>query len=209
VTPPLPRWLSAALTSVVLVAAVTAVIALLEPRVPALGLGVLYLSAVVPIALLYGLAVASAVSVASAAAFSFFFLPPRHSLNPGASEQWEVLVAFLVSSLVVSQLAARSQREARRSARLADEQAALRRVATLVALGVPPSELFGAATEAVSMLLGADLAAMCRYETDHTLTLGSHLGRGRRAPRGGSSLADRGRRPGDDGLEDGPARPDG
>jgi len=39
-----------------------------------------------------------------------------------------VLAAFLVSSLVVSQLAARSQREVRRAARLADEQAALRRV---------------------------------------------------------------------------------
>ena len=107
-TPPIPRWLRTALTSVAPLAAVTAVIALLEPRVPALGLGVLYLLAVVPIAIVYGGAVAGAVSVASVVAFNYFFLPPRHSLNPGASEQWEVLVAFLAVSLVVSHLAARS-----------------------------------------------------------------------------------------------------
>jgi K+-sensing histidine kinase KdpD len=100
----------------------------LEPPVPVLALGVLYLLAVVPTALIYGLAVAVAVSVPSMAAFNYFFLPPRYSLDPCTSQRWSVLAAFLVSSLVISQLAARSQREVRRAARLADEQAALRRV---------------------------------------------------------------------------------
>lgn len=58
-----PRWLRAALASAALVAAVTAVIVLLAPRVPALGLGVLYVFAVEPIALVHGPAVARAVSV--------------------------------------------------------------------------------------------------------------------------------------------------
>ena len=127
-TAPIPRWLRAALASAVLVGAVTAVIALLEPGVPALGLVVLYLLAVVPIALAYGGAAAGAVSLASAAAFSYFFLAPRYSLDPGTSEQWDVLVAFTVSSLVVGQLASRSQ----------GARPARRRVATLVAQGVPP-----------------------------------------------------------------------
>jgi signal transduction histidine kinase len=118
----------------------------------------------------YGLAVASAVSVASVAAFSFFFLPPRHSLTPGSVEHWEVLVALLVSSLVVSLLAARSQREARRSARLADEQAALRRVATLVARGVPPPEVFAAVAREVGLLLAVDATHMARYELDRSAT---------------------------------------
>jgi signal transduction histidine kinase len=56
-------------------------------------------------------------------------------------------------------------------ARLANEQAALRRVATLVAHGVPSSELFGAVTEEVGALLGADLAGMARHETDDTVTV--------------------------------------
>src|SRR5215210_349040 len=170
VTPPIPRWLSAAPASAALVTAVTAVIALLEPGVPALGLGVLYLLAVVPIAVMYGSAAASAASLASMATFTYFFLPPRYSLDPGTSERWSVLVAFLVSALVVSQLAARSQREARRSARLADEQAALRRVATLVARGDAPPEVFAAVAREVGLLLGVDATHMARYEPDGTAT---------------------------------------
>jgi signal transduction histidine kinase len=170
VTQTIPRWLRAALASTVLVAAITAVIALLEPGVPALGLGVVYLLAVVPIALVYGFAVAAAVSVASMAAFSYFFLPPRHSLSPGTSERWSVLVAFVVSSVVVSQLAARSQREARRSARLADQEAARRRVATLVAGGAPPPEVFAAVAREVGQLLGVDATHVARYELDGTAT---------------------------------------
>jgi PAS domain S-box-containing protein len=60
-----------------------------------------------------------------------------------------------------------SNTEARaETARLTNEQAALRRVATLVAQAVRPSELFGAVTEEVGTLLGADLAGMLRYEGD-------------------------------------------
>ena len=51
-------------------------------------------------------------------------------------------------------------------ARLAEEQAALRRVATLVARGVPEYELFGAVIEEVGRLFGADLAGMIRYDPD-------------------------------------------
>ena len=51
---------------------------------------------------------------------------------------------------------------------LADEQAALRRVAMLVAEGVPQSELFGAVVEEVGRLLGTDGAGMIRYESDET-----------------------------------------
>jgi GAF domain-containing protein/CHASE3 domain sensor protein len=49
--------------------------------------------------------------------------------------------------------------------RLADEQAALRRVATLVAQGAAPSEMFQTVTREVGILCGADLARMERYES--------------------------------------------
>jgi signal transduction histidine kinase/putative methionine-R-sulfoxide reductase with GAF domain len=55
-------------------------------------------------------------------------------------------------------------------ARLADEQAALRRVATLVAEDVPPSELFEAVAREVGTLLGADFSGMIRYEDDATVS---------------------------------------
>jgi GAF domain-containing protein len=64
-----------------------------------------------------------------------------------------------------------SNTEARAEAgRLADEQAALRRVATLIARGVAPSELFGAVTEEVGRLLDADLSGMVRYESEAIVT---------------------------------------
>src|SRR5439155_10564379 len=54
---------------------------------------------------------------------------------------------------------------------LAEEQAALRRVATLVARGAPAEELFAAVTEEVGRLLGTHLAGMARYESDDTVTV--------------------------------------
>jgi GAF domain-containing protein len=55
--------------------------------------------------------------------------------------------------------------------RLGDEQAALRRVATLVARGVSSQELFRTVTEEVGTLVGADLAALARSDPDDTLTV--------------------------------------
>jgi signal transduction histidine kinase len=54
---------------------------------------------------------------------------------------------------------------------LADEQAALRRVATLVAHAVPASEVFDAVTAEVAGLLAADSACLLRYEVDGSATL--------------------------------------
>jgi PAS domain S-box-containing protein len=50
--------------------------------------------------------------------------------------------------------------------RLAGEQAALRRVATLVAQGVPAGELFGTTVEEAGKLFGAQLAGMIRFVED-------------------------------------------
>jgi signal transduction histidine kinase len=54
--------------------------------------------------------------------------------------------------------------------RLAEEQAALRRVATLVARGAAPEEVFAAVIEEVGRLLPVDLASMGRYEADGAIT---------------------------------------
>jgi signal transduction histidine kinase len=56
-------------------------------------------------------------------------------------------------------------------ARLAEEQAALRRVATLVASGAPPEEVFATVTEEVGRLLDTHLAGMARYDSDDTVTV--------------------------------------
>jgi GAF domain-containing protein len=54
--------------------------------------------------------------------------------------------------------------------RLADEQAALRRVATLVARESPAEEVFAAVAEEIARLLPVEYAGMGRYEADHTVT---------------------------------------
>ena len=54
--------------------------------------------------------------------------------------------------------------------RLADEQAALRRVATLVATAVRPEAVFGVVAEEVGQILpGADLALVGRYESGQAI----------------------------------------
>ena len=64
-----------------------------------------------------------------------------------------------------------------RLGQLADEQAALRRVATLVARGVPPEEVFAAVAEEVGRLLPVDLVGIARYDPDATLTYVASWGR--------------------------------
>jgi signal transduction histidine kinase len=58
-------------------------------------------------------------------------------------------------------------------ARVAAEQAALRRVATMVAQGLPASELFGAVACEVGALLGTDFAGIGRFEADAVIAVAS------------------------------------
>jgi signal transduction histidine kinase len=77
----------------------------------------------------------------------------------------------------------------------ADEQAALRRVATLVARAAPPAEVLASVTEEAGRLLHTNYATMSRYETDDTITVvaswdstGAALPVGTQAGLGGPSL---------------------
>jgi PAS domain S-box-containing protein len=54
---------------------------------------------------------------------------------------------------------------------LAGEQAALRRVATRVARGAPPEELFAAVAEEAGQLLDADFAGVSRYTSDGAIVV--------------------------------------
>jgi len=54
---------------------------------------------------------------------------------------------------------------------LAEEQAAVRRVAPLVARGTSESELFDTVTREIGLLVGADPSSLMRFDDDDTLTL--------------------------------------
>jgi signal transduction histidine kinase len=80
--------------------------------------------------------------------------------------------------------------------RLAEEQAALRRVATLVGQGATPSAVFDAVAAEMAALLNADGITLCRYEPGEELTVLAHLGpearqlpAGRRVPHDGKSVS--------------------
>jgi two-component system sensor histidine kinase KdpD len=105
--------------SVAVVAAVTGVIGVLDRWIPVLSLGVLYIFAVLPIAATWGLRYAVSVSVASMLAFNFFFLEPVHTFTLTDSRNWFALLVFVATSVVVSELAARSRRRAREASLLA------------------------------------------------------------------------------------------
>ncbi|MDA0164240.1 PAS domain S-box protein [Solirubrobacter ginsenosidimutans] len=61
---------------------------------------------------------------------------------------------------------------------LAEEHAALRRVATLVARESSPDVVFAAVAGEVERLFSVDLATVCRYESDETITFVAGAGRG-------------------------------
>jgi signal transduction histidine kinase len=92
-------------------------------------------------------------------------LSPRHEPFPADTEAR--LTDF--TELVASAIANAESRAA--VARLADEQSALRRVATLVAQGAAPRDLFEAVAEEVGRLLPAASATMGRYEPDASATI--------------------------------------
>ncbi len=98
--------------SILAVAVVTGVIFGVKPYVPVLSLGVLYVFAVLPIAVLWGLRFALPVSVASMLAFNFLFLPPLHTFRLANSENWFALAVYLTTAVVVSELAASARRRA-------------------------------------------------------------------------------------------------
>ncbi len=90
--------------------------------------------------------------------------PVEISLSPMRADGDELVIA------VVRDVSERREAKLER-VQLALQQAALRRVATLVARGVPAQELFAAVTEEVGRLLHVEHAHLARYEPDDTVTV--------------------------------------
>lgn len=90
----------------------TGAIELLKGHVPVLSLAVLYLLAIIPVAVAWGSVYAVGVAIGGMLAFNFFFLPPLYTLTIQDSRNWFALLVFLVTAFVVSELATRSRRRA-------------------------------------------------------------------------------------------------
>ena len=93
----------------------------------------------------------------------------RAAFTTGRLDAVNLIAGQLAVSLDNAQLYAEYRR-------LAEEQAALRRVATFVAAGAPPEEAFAAVAEEAGRLFLADVANMCRYEPGGTATIVASAG---------------------------------
>jgi two-component system sensor histidine kinase KdpD len=168
------------------VAAVTGLVFALRPVAPVLSLGVLYLLAVVLVAVVWGIPYAFAVSVASMLAFNWFFLPPVHTFALRNSENWVALAVYLATGIVVGELAARARRRAAEAELRAHEAAFIASAAArLLESGGVQRELREIASE-LAGLLGAARASIevdslrkpDEDETAYDLTVGGrNIGR--------------------------------
>ena len=166
---------------------------------PAVLLGLLFLLAVLTVARFAGILYALPVGVVTILAFDWYFLPPLRNFD-GATAL--VLGLFLGMSVIVGAVATQAGRRAAGSEQargvLADEQAALRRVATLVARQPSPAEVFAAVTEEAARVLDLDSASLIVYERDQTAMVvgactlrGPSVPVGTRAPMDGDNLIGR------------------
>jgi len=108
--------------------------------------------------------------------------PREAGLAPGLEERHAAFAELAATAIANAEARAELRR-------VADEQAALRRVAMLVAQAVPPEELFAAVTEAVGRLLGLDYTSMSRYDPEGAVTVLGGWNKAGSAPAGWSARA--------------------
>ncbi len=125
---------------------------------PVLSLGVLYVFAVLPVAVLWGTPLAVAVSVASMLTFNWFFLPPTHTFQLADEANWAVLTVYLVTAVVVGALAARARRRAELAERREREATALAAMARDLLHGIELDEEVPRIGEMVAGVLGVAAA---------------------------------------------------
>jgi hypothetical protein len=113
-----------------------------------------------------------------------YFIPPLGDFAVADPDNVVALIAFLLvagaARSVVGLAARHREAEALATAnaesreefrRLAEEQAALRRVATLVARGGPAAEVFAAVAQEIGSVLGADATPIARVDPDGAATV--------------------------------------
>jgi GAF domain-containing protein len=82
-----------------------------------------------------------------------------------------IVLISAVTAGVVSVLAERARERAREVEALARVQAALRRIATLVARAAPPAEVFAAVAAEAGQRMGCESTLLCRYDPDGESTV--------------------------------------
>ncbi|MDT4984195.1 MAG: hypothetical protein QOF95_1685 [Pseudonocardiales bacterium] len=156
----------------------TLAVLLLKQLDPQEAFETLYLLGVVVVSTVWGLGLATTTSVASAIVLAYFRNWPDRQFVPFDLENGVVIIVFLVVALMTNFVAGLARARAveadqrrREASALAEQQSALRRVATLVAHGVSPSEVFSEVAAELARCLGVHNTGLCRYEPGGAATL--------------------------------------
>jgi signal transduction histidine kinase len=135
--------------------------------------GAVCLVAVIAVARLLSIAYAVPIAMAGVLSYDWYWLAPTHPFGFPNSADLGELIVYLVVAVLVGQLAVQAARRAAAAevarAALADEQAALRRVAILVARGTPRRKVFEAVAREVGRLLATAHAYVGRFEAEDTV----------------------------------------
>jgi signal transduction histidine kinase len=175
--------------------AVAVVLAVAGSALVAVAIGGFCLGAVLATFRSWGAAFGVPVAMSAMLAYDWFQLPPTHAhAFPDATDVADLLV-YVAVAVLAGQLAGRAVRQAERAERarraLADEQAALRRVATLVARNAEPPDVFAAIACETGRLLGVDATHLGRYGPGRTVVgVGSWSRDGDHLPVGTTSAVD-------------------
>jgi GAF domain-containing protein len=92
-------------------------------------------------------------------------------LPPDTEERLAAFTELVATAIANAESRAELATSEARARELAEEQAALRRVATLVAEGTPPTDVLDAVAVEVGRLIGADLAVLSRYNQGGGVTV--------------------------------------
>src|SRR3954447_1968240 len=113
--------------------------------IPIVALGGVYLYTVLLAAALRGPLYAVPLAIAGGLGFDSFYIPPTREFGASDWQNWLVVAVYVSVGVLIGVVGGQSRRQAEVSqherGRLAEDQAAVRRVATLVAQGVPANEL--------------------------------------------------------------------
>ena len=175
---PPPLWLGI-VVAVGLIVFETLLVFVLKRFAPDNAFGALFMLGVLVVSAGWGFGLAVLTTLASAVVYMVFHLG-TDGFIPTEKADWVAIVIFLPVALLANVLVGQARlrtaeaEQRRREAEashvelrlLADQQAALRRVATLVAQGVKPSEVFSAVTYELARCLGVHHSALVRFEAD-------------------------------------------
>jgi len=159
-------WLGL-LATVAAVAICTLLVFPLKSVAPVVSLGVVYLPAILVISTVWGLRLGLLASIASAAAFNFFHIPPVHRFTIADEENWVALVAFVIAAIVSSTVAGLARARALEAERRREE--ADRALAELEALTRERDRMQAEAVEAEAVRRSDELKTVLLRSVSHDL----------------------------------------